>query len=125
MKFDRLGVFAYSREEGTAADKLEGHLPEKTIIARMHRLMKIQRGVSKANLAKRVGKVLEVVIEGEIAGEGQARNDEKTYFGRSYGEAPDIDGLVFVKSGKTLNIGDFEKVRIIETSEYDMIGEFI
>jgi ribosomal protein S12 methylthiotransferase len=118
MKFDHLGVFAYSREEGTAADKLDGHLPEKTKIARMHRLMEIQRSVSKANLAKKAGKVLEVVV-----GAHSVRPHENTYAARSYAEAPDIDGLIFVQSGKTLNIGDFVKVRITQTFEYDMIGE--
>jgi ribosomal protein S12 methylthiotransferase len=77
--------------------------------------MEIQQKVSKGLLAGKVGRVLEVVVSG--------KTDDGVYAARSFGEAPDIDGLIFVNSVKTLNAGDFVKVRIKQTFDYDMIGE--
>ncbi|MDR2168163.1 MAG: 30S ribosomal protein S12 methylthiotransferase RimO [Clostridiales bacterium] len=115
IRFDNLGVFAYSREEGTPADKLDGHLPEKTKAARRDRLMQLQQRISAENLAFKAGSILEVVVEGF---------EDGVYFARSYALAPDIDGLIFIPADKPLKIGDFVHVRIIETYEYDMLGEY-
>ncbi|MCL2575519.1 MAG: 30S ribosomal protein S12 methylthiotransferase RimO [Defluviitaleaceae bacterium] len=114
VKFDRLGVFPYSREGGTPANKLPNHLPEKTKKERHDQLMQIQQKISKKKLAQRLGEVVEVVVEGL---------DEGIYFGRSYGEAPDVDGVIFIENEEGLQIGDFVRVKIVETWEYDMIGE--
>ncbi|MCL2170228.1 MAG: 30S ribosomal protein S12 methylthiotransferase RimO [Defluviitaleaceae bacterium] len=108
MEFERLGVFAYSREEGTPADKLPDHLEEKTKNARRERLMKIQQEISKKKLAKRIGTTLLALVDG--AG-----------FGRTYGEAPEIDGVVEIAPESTA--GNFVHVKITAASEYDMIGE--
>jgi len=116
VQFDRLGVFAYSREEGTPADKLPYHLPEKTKEVRRDRLMKIQQEVSVKKLSKEVGSIKEVLIEGFKDG---------MYHGRSRSDAPEMDGLVYVASDKDLEIGSFIQVRITESSEYDLIGAAI
>jgi ribosomal protein S12 methylthiotransferase len=113
-QFDRLGVFAYSREEGTAADKLEGHLEEKTKQARADRLMKIQQEISAAKLMDKIGNTTEVLIEGA---------EDDIYFGRSHADAPEIDGIVYVKSQKPLEAGQIVRVAITESTEYDLIGE--
>ncbi|MCL2854604.1 MAG: 30S ribosomal protein S12 methylthiotransferase RimO [Defluviitaleaceae bacterium] len=115
MKFDRLGVFPYSREEGTPADNLPNHLEEKTKIARHDRLMKIQQRISAENLALRKGDVYEIVVEG--------MEENGIYLGRSYAEAPDIDGIIFISSEKELEMGGLVQVKITETWEYDMMGE--
>jgi len=114
MKFDRLGVFAYSREEGTPADRLDGHLEEKTKQARADRLMKTQMEVSLGKLKEKVGKVLEVLIEGM---------EDGVYYGRGHADAPEIDGLIYVQSKKPLKIGDIIDVKITGSTEYDLIGE--
>ncbi|MCL2349913.1 MAG: 30S ribosomal protein S12 methylthiotransferase RimO [Defluviitaleaceae bacterium] len=115
IKFDNLGVFPYSREEGTSADKMDNHLEEKTKLARRDRLMKIQQQISADKLAEKDGRIFEVVIEGE--------EEQGVYFGRMSAQAPDIDGLTFVSSPRPLNINEIVRVQIIETWEYDMMGE--
>ena len=116
IKFDRLGVFAYSREEGTPADKLEGHLVEKTKKARADRLMKIQQEVSMVKMAEKIGSNLEIIIEGE---------EDGAYFGRSRADAPDIDGIVYVETEKPLEMGEIVEVRVIDAGEYDLMGELL
>ncbi|MCL2573813.1 MAG: 30S ribosomal protein S12 methylthiotransferase RimO [Defluviitaleaceae bacterium] len=113
MRFDRLGVFAYSREEGTPADKLDGHLEEKTKQARADRLMIIQQDISADILESKIGNTIEVLVEGRQDG---------MFFGRSYSDAPDIDGLVYVQSEKSLETGSFVSVYIENATEYDLIG---
>jgi ribosomal protein S12 methylthiotransferase len=115
IKFDNLGVFAYSREEGTTADKLEGHLPEKIKEVRLDKLMQIQRHISADRLGSKQGQILEVVVEGR---------DGNMYFGRYSGQAPDIDGLTFFESKKPLNTGDFVHVHIIQSWDYDLLGDY-
>ncbi|MCL2234929.1 MAG: 30S ribosomal protein S12 methylthiotransferase RimO [Defluviitaleaceae bacterium] len=117
MEFDWLGVFPYSREEGTPADNLPDHLEEKTKLARYDRLMKIQQGATANQLAKRDGRTYEVVVEGA--------EENGIYFGRSFGEAPDIDGMVFISSHRHLQLGEFVQVRITETFQYEVVGEVV
>ena len=114
IRFDHLGVFAYSREEGTPADKLPGHLEDKTKEARKDRLMRMQQEISADKLLQKVGKVLEVLVEGSQDG---------VYYGRSTADAPEIDGMVYIEGAQGLKNGDFVKVRITESTEYDLIGE--
>jgi len=117
MKFDWLGVFPYSREEGTPADGLPDHLEEKTKLARYDRLMKIQQGITANNLAERDGRAYEVVVEGV--------EENGIYLGRSYAEAPDIDGTVFISSDQELEIGEFVQIQIVETWQYEVMGEVV
>ena len=117
IKFNNLGVFAYSREEGTPADKLDDHLQEKTKQDRSNHLMAIQQRVSANKLAQCDGHVYEVVVDGT--------DENGIYYGRSYMHAPDIDGVIFINSESELEIGEFVQVRIVETWEYDMLGEVV
>ena len=117
-KFDRLGVFAYSQEEGTPAAKLDGQVDEEEKIARQEGIMLIQSEISEELNRKKIGQTLEVLVEGR---------DEiiKSYFGRTYGDSIDIDGKVFFKSDNKLTEGDLVKVLINESLEYDLFGEEI
>lgn len=119
MKFDRLGVFTYSKEEGTPASRLpeQDFLPEEVKEERANILMEIQREVSNEQISKYVGKVLDVLIE-----RYDGRND--VYIGRTQYDAPEVDGEVFV-SNFPAQIGQVHKVRITHAHEYDLAGEGI
>lgn len=117
MKFDRLGVFAYSLEEDTPAARLPDQVPEEVKQYRAHTLMEVQREVARENAAKYVGRTLDVLLE-----RYDGRSD--VYVGRSQYDAPEVDGEVYV-SGIRANIGDIVKVRITHAYEYDLSGEGI
>jgi len=116
LKFDRLGVFKYSREEGTKAAGSAHQVPASVKKRRFDELMELQAQISEERNASRIGKTYSVLIEGF---------DETSalYYGRSYAEAPDIDGKVFVRSKKHLTPGAFHDVVITEAFEYDLMGE--
>lgn len=115
MKFDRLGVFTYSSEEDTPATRLPDHVPNDVKEWRANTLMEIQRQVSKEVSEKRIGDILEVLVE-----RYDGRND--VFIGRSQFDAPEIDGEVFI-SGQPLSIGEIAKVRITHALEFDLAGE--
>ena len=118
-KFDRLGVFAYSKEDGTPAVKLDGHIKMAIKKARANEIMKIQNKVSRENNEKLIGKKLEVLIE-------SITEDGKYYIGRSTREVPDdTDGVVFVENSKEIIIGDFVKIEIEKALDYDLIGRLV
>jgi len=118
MKFDRLGVFAYSKEEGTPAAKMKNQIPKKIKDYRKDIIMDMQRLICAEKSKEFVGKTMEVLIDGKIAG-------EDVYCGRTYRDAPDIDGLVFVKTKNEFLSGEFVQVKISQAQEYDLIGEII
>lgn len=118
MEFDRLGVFQYSREEGTPAAAMKPQIRKSVKKARYAELMEQQQMISlKKNMAKKGG-VFEVFIEGFLP-------DDGVYIGRSYGDAPSVDGFVFFTSPREHMSGDFANVRITEASAYDLQGEEI
>jgi len=112
MEFDRVGVFAYSHEAGTPAAELADDVPEELKDARRERLMALQQPISLAKNEALVGTILDVLIEGQ--GDGLS-------VGRSYRDAPEIDGLVLVQA--ELPVGEFVPVRITAALEYDLVGE--
>lgn len=114
--FDRLGVFAYSREEGTPAARMKNQVPEEIKQDRRNRLLDIQQDIALLRMQKRMGKVYEVLVEG-IA------NDGLFYYGRSYGESPEIDPVIYMLSGQPLETGQFVKVKILDSDKMDLIGE--
>ena len=114
VKFNRLGVFTYSREEDTAAFDMPGQVEEEVKQQRLEKIMLLQKDISMDNNSRLVGKTINVLIEGFSEGE---------YFGRSYMDAPDIDGKVYFKSDKELIPGDFCYVNVKEAYEYDLVGE--
>lgn len=115
-KFDRLGVFPYSREDGTPADKLDGHSKTNIKKARANAIMKLQKNISYENNKKWLGKEIEVLLE-------DVTDDNKYYIGRSERETPDdVDGVIFVKNTQELVIGEFAKAKIEKALEYDMVA---
>lgn len=115
VKFDRLGAFAYSQEEGTPAAEMDGQIDEEIKESRKDEIMEIQKGISAEICEGFVGKELEVIIEGKLP-------EDRVYCARSYRDAPDIDGLVFVSSEEELLTGEFVKVTITAASDYDLYG---
>lgn len=116
MEFDRLGVFTYSAEEGTPAASMDGQIPEELKEERRDELMELQQEISLEKGNERIGQELLVMIEGKVSG-------ESAYIGRTYGDAPNVDGYLFVQTGELLMTGDFAKVRVTGAMEYDLIGE--
>ena len=116
IEFDRLGVFPYSAEEDTPAATMEDQIPEEVKEARRDEIMELQQEISLEKGENRVGQVLTVMIEGKVSG-------ESAYIGRTYGDAPKVDGYIFVQTGELLMTGDFAKVRVTGALEYDLIGE--
>ena len=115
-KFDNLGAFTYSKEEGTPAARLKDQVHPMTKKARYNKVMKLQQQVSKDNLLNLVGKEEKVLIEGITF-------DEKYYVGRTSYQVPDIDGITYIKSDKELTIGDFVNCTIAKSKEYDLIAK--
>lgn len=119
IKFDRLGVFTYSPEDGTPAARMDNQIDEDVKAERKDYLLQVQKGVSANICQQYVGKILEVIVEGKI------EDDDNVYCGRSYRDCYEIDGFVFFKSECELLAGDFYKIKITEAGDYDLIGERI
>ena len=115
MEIDRLGVFTYSPEENTPAAEMADQVPEEVKEERRDELMELQQEISYDRGQDRIGQELLVMIEGKVA-------DESAYIGRTYGDAPKVDGYIFVQTGELLMTGDFAKVRVTGALEYDLIG---
>jgi ribosomal protein S12 methylthiotransferase len=117
-EFDRVAAFRYSDEEGSPSESLTGKVPEKTAAARYRKLMALQRPIAHAKNQKLVGKTLEVLVEGT--------SDEHEYvlMGRHGGQAPEIDGQVYL-SGGDATPGTLRRVQITQASDYDLVGELI
>lgn len=113
IKFDKLGVFRYSQEEDTLAASMPHQISEEAKMQRENELMLIQQQVSKCINMDKIGKCYDVLIEGYSEG---------IYTGRSFEMSPEIDGVIFFKCDKILNVGDLTKVTIIQAKEYDLIG---
>lgn len=116
MEFDRLGVFPYSPEEGTPAAAMPDQIPEEVKEERRDELMELQQEISLDKGNSRIGQEVLVMIEGKVSG-------ESAYIGRTYGDAPKVDGYIFVQTGELLMTGDFARVRVTGALEYDLIGE--
>lgn len=115
-EFDRLGVFTYSPEEGTPAAEMEGQIPEDVKQERRDELMELQQAIAFEKAENREGDRLLVMIEGSIPEEG-------VYIGRTYMDAPNVDGFIFIRTEQTLMTGDFASVVVTGANEYDLIGE--
>ena len=116
FKFDRLGVFKYSQEEGTPAAELPGQIAEDEKEFRKDALVTVQAGISLEKNRQRIGRQYEVLLEGIDTESG-------LYYGRSYAEAPEIDGKIFIKANKKLTVGQFYTVCITDGYHYDLRGE--
>ena len=116
MEFERLGVFAYSLEEDTPAASFPDQVPQEVKEGRRDEIMEVQQEIACEACEAMVGRELEVLIEGKVA-------DENAYVGRTYMDAPGVDGMIFVNTGLELMTGDFVRVRVTGALEYDLIGE--
>ena len=118
MEFERLGVFAYSPEENTPAASMPDQIPEEIKEERRDAILELQQEIAFDKAADMVGRTLYAMIEGKVS-------DEPAYVARTYADSPDIDGYVFVNTGEMLMSGDFVKVKITGSAEYDLIGELV
>lgn len=116
MEFDRLGVFTYSAEEGTPAALMPNQIAEEVKEERRRELMALQQEIAFEKAERMAGEEIEVMIEGRMT-------KEEVYVGRTYKDAPNVDGLIFINAREDLASGDFVKAKVIKASGYDLIGE--
>ena len=116
MEFDRLGVFAYSAEEDTPAAYFPDQIPQEIRESRRDEIMELQQEIAFEKCESKVGAVMEAMVEGKVDG-------ENVYVGRTYMDAPNVDGLIFINSEEELLSGCFVKVKVTGALEYDLIGE--
>ncbi|MCH5275318.1 MAG: 30S ribosomal protein S12 methylthiotransferase RimO [Lachnospiraceae bacterium] len=116
MQFDRLGVFAYSQEEDTPAAAMEDQIEETVKEERRARLMELQQEIAFAKAEDMVGRIITVMVEGKLV-------DEDVYVTRTYKDAPEVDGYLFLHTTAELMTGDFVKVQVTGSNEYDLTGE--
>ena len=117
IKFDRLGVFAYSQEEGTPAASMTGQIKEEVKQERKNKIMEIQQAISLEKNQLQIGNVVEALIEKEI--------EPNLYEARSYRDVSEIDGIIYVKTLSTKNEGEFVNIKITDAMEYDLLGDEI
>jgi len=113
QQFERMGVFAYSHEEGTAAYQMEDDVPEQVKVDRVNRLMEIQRGISNQKNQQRLGARMRVLVD---------RKEGDFYFGRSEFDSPEVDNEILISGEHHVRIGDFVNVEIYDALEYDLYG---
>lgn len=118
MEFDRLGVFTYSPEEDTPAASMPDQIPEEVKEDRQAEIMELQQDIVFVQAEDMIGQEVLVMIEGKVA-------DENAYVGRTYKDAPNVDGLIFINTDEELMTGDFAKVKVTGALEYDLIGELM
>ena len=117
-KFDRLGAFSYSKEDGTPAERLKEQIHPMTKKSRYNKIMKLQEKISDEVMKKQIGKKVEAIIEEESF-------DGKYYIARSKSEVPDIDGVIYIEKSKDELLDNYVMVEIIDSNEYDLIGKLI
>ena len=118
MEFDRLGVFTYSPEEGTPAAEMADQIDEEVKLERQAELMELQQEIAFDKAEQMVGREILVMIEGKVA-------DENAFVGRTYRDAPNVDGLIFINTDEELLSGDFARVKVTGALDYDLIGELL
>ena len=118
MEFERLGVFTYSPEENTPAAEMPDQISEKCKKERQAELMELQQEIAFEHADSMVGREIEALIEGKVV-------EENAYVARTYMDAPNVDGYLFINTDQELMSGDFVQVRITGAHEYDLIGELV
>ena len=116
MEFDRLGVFTYSQEEDTPAAMMDDQIPEEVKVFRQQELMELQQEIAFEKAENMVGSILTVMIEGKVA-------EDDVYVARTYRDAPNVDGYLFLNTTANLMTGDLVKVLVTDSNEYDLVGE--
>lgn len=117
-KFEKLGAFKYSKEDGTPASRIKEQIHPKTKQARYNKLMELENKIATIKLEEKIGNIYETLIEGKT-------EDGEYYIGRSYMDIPDEDGVIFVKSKENIEIGSWINCKITDVAQYDLIGEKI
>ena len=115
-KFDKLGAFMYSKEEGTGAEKMSNQVHSATKKSRYNKIMKLQQEISRENLENKIDTTQKTRID-------EITKNQKYYVGRTYMDVPEIDGVVYIKNTKQLNLGDWVDCKITEVKDYDLMGE--
>ena len=115
-KFNKLGVFEYSKEDGTPAEKLKNHISKKIKNDRWNKIMELQQNISEEKLKECIGKEYEVLVE---------KVTDKYIIGRTKMDVPDMDGLVYINNTKNVKIGEFVKATITKVKFYDLLGKLI
>ena len=118
-RFEKLGIFMYSHEEGTLAYDMKGQVSNEIKKERYDNLMQVQQEISQSMMKRHVGKTLKVLVD------DLENLEEKVYSGRSEYDAPEVDGLVYIHADKELKVGDFVNVKISDSCEYDLIGDLV
>ena len=118
IKFDKMGCFTYSPEENTPAAEMPDQIPEEVKEDRQAELMELQQEIAFDLAEDMIDREVLVMIEGKVA-------DENAYVGRTYRDAPNVDGLIFINTDEELMSGDFAKVKVTGAMEYDLIGELM
>lgn len=116
LEFDRLGVFTYSQEEDTPAAIMDNQIPEEVKVFRQQELMELQQEIAFEKAENMIGSVLTVMIEGKVA-------EDDVYVARTYRDAPNVDGYLFLNTTANLMTGDLVKVLVTDSNEYDLVGE--
>lgn len=120
MRFDRLGVFTYSREEGTRAAKMPKQVPEFIKKRRKNAIMKLQQSIAFEKAEEEIGRSLKVMVEGRMPEESD--DFQSVYACRTYKDAPDVDGFLFLETDKELMTGDVVPVKVVSSNKYDLVG---
>ena len=115
-KFEKMGAFKYSKEDGTPAEKLKEQVHPKTKQKRYNKIMEIEKEASRQKLEEKIGNIYEVIIDG-------ISQDEKYYIARRYMDIPDQDGVIYIKNDNKNKVGQFINCKIIDVRDYDFIGE--
>ncbi|NBQ52894.1 MAG: TRAM domain-containing protein [Proteobacteria bacterium] len=118
QKFDHLGCFSYSQEDGTVAGRMKDQIDEETKARRLDEIMRLQKEISRANLLKYVGQEVEVLVE------GPSDESDLLWQGRMSVQAPEVDGVVLINDG-AVKKGEIQRVRISDAFEYDLVGEVV
>lgn len=133
-RFERLGMFPFSPEPKTPAERMDNQVPEKVKQERLHRLMTLQQEISEEINRQWLGREVEVLIDEEVPSAKRAKlslagtvssNGFSWFLGRTYADAPEVDGQVFVRSAELLSPGQFVRAKITDTYEYDLVAESI
>ena len=119
-RFERVGIFLYSPEPKTPSEKMAGHLPDPIKQERLNRLMRLQREISEENNQKWLGREIEVLVDEETTVQGERG---RVYLGRTYADAPEVDGQVFLNSSDPLQPGRLVRARVTDSTEYDLVAE--
>ena len=118
MEFDRLGVFTYSPEENTPAAEMEGQIEEEVKQRHQAEIMELQQEIAFEKAENMIGRTVDAIIEGKVA-------DENAYVARTYKDAPNVDGYLFINTERELMTGDYVTAKVTGSNEYDIIGELV